>query len=322
MIKEPLSVLGIAKNAKRAKSFGKVGIIGAGMLGQEIIMSVARHGLEVVCLDVNESILTSSMERIGTVLDYKIDKWELTEGERRAMISRIKGTMSYEDLAGCDIVIEAIKSRTREQMIPIRKEIFKKIEEVVDQTCIIATNSTTLVITELSNELEYPERCVSFHFLSPVQESQVVEVVCGLYTSTTSFERVCQFAKMIDKRVVRVTESPGIISTRLVAPLINEACRMLMEGVGSVEDIDTTLKLGFGFPHGPFEMADKYGLDRVVRWLDNLYAEFGELHYKASPTLKKMVRGNRLGMVTRKGFYEYDEDLIKQSPANGFGQGV
>jgi len=207
-------------------------------------------------------------------------------------------------------------------MIPIRKEIFKKIEEVVDQTCIIATNSTTLVITELSNELEYPERCVSFHFLSPVQESQVVEVVCGLYTSTTSFERVCQFAKMIDKRVVRVTESPGIISTRLVAPLINEACRMLMEGVGSVEDIDTTLKLGFGFPHGPFEMADKYGLDRVVRWLDNLYAEFGELHYKASPTLKKMVRGNRLGMVTRKGFYEYDEDLIKQSPANGFGQGV
>ncbi|WP_421825164.1 3-hydroxyacyl-CoA dehydrogenase family protein [Fulvitalea axinellae] len=116
---------------------------------------------------------------------------------------------------------------------------------------------------------------------------------------------------MMNRRVVSVLESPGLISTRLVAPLINEACTMLMEGVGRKEDIDKTMKLGFGFPHGPFEMADKFGLDRVVRWLDNMYAEFGDTRYKASPMLKRMVRANLLGLSVGQGFYRYDKNGVK-----------
>ena len=313
MIFEKLEVLGIQppSQGEGERTISKVGIIGSGVLGQEIIMSVALHGMEVTFLDLDQEILNHSIESLTTEMDHMIEKWELTPGEKKAILSRIRGTLDYADLKDSDLVIEAIKSRTREAMVPVRKEIFKRIEETVRADCLIATNSTTLVITELSSELKKPDRCVSLHFLSPVHESKVVEVVCGLHTTSETFDRICQFSKLIQKRVVRVNESPGIISIRLVAPLINEACGMLMEGVGTVEDIDVTLKLGFGFPLGPFEMADKYGLDRVVRWLDNLYAEFGNLRYKASPLLKKMVRANRLGKVTGQGFYKYNEKMIR-----------
>ena len=160
----------------------------------------------------------------------------------------------------------------------------------------------------MSSELEYPERCVSLHFLSPADKIPIVEIARGLHTSDETYEKVCQFARMFDKKVVAVIESPGIISTRLIAPLINEACEILLEGVGKMEDIDDTMKMGFGFPLGPFEVADKIGLDTIVRWLDNLYREFGDLKYKASPLLKKMVRANHLGRETQRGFYKYNEE--------------
>jgi len=315
MIVEKLDVLGIAPVPPTSgdRAIVKVGIIGSGILGQEIIKAVARYGMEVIFLDLDEEIIAGSMDHLSQDLDLMIEKWALTHAEKATIMSKVRGTLDYHDLADSDMVIEAIKSRSRESMVPVRKEIFKKIESIVSDDCIIATNSTTLVITELSSELHHPERCVSLHFISPVNESKVVEVVCGLHTTKKTFQRICRFAKMIRKKVVHVTESPGIISTRLVAPLINEACGMLLEGVGSVEDIDTTLKLGFGFPLGPFEMADKYGIDRVVRWLENLYAEFGDLRYKASPVLKKMLRANHLGMVTLRGFYSYHKNLTKKT---------
>jgi len=313
---EKLDVLGVDLKPKKTgeQSISKVAIIGGGYLGQEIIRTVARHGLDVVFIDLNEQIIKTTMNSISSELDHLTERWELTVGEKKAIMSRIKGSLDYADLADADLIIEAIKSRTREAMVEVRKEVFKKIEAQVSDQAIIATNSTTLVITELSSELRSPERSVSLHFISPVHESKVVEVVCGLHTSKEAFEKVCRFAEIIGKRVIRVTESPGIISTRLVAPLINEACGILLEGVGTVEDIDTTLKLGFGFPLGPFEMADKYGIDRVVRWLDNLYAEFGNLRYKASPILKKMERANHIGIASRCGFYRYNEKLIKIQP--------
>ena len=136
----------------------------------------------------------------------------------------------------------------------------------------------------------------------------MVEIARGLHTSDETYERVFKFARLFGKQVIPVNESPGVISTRLIAPLINEACEILLEGVGSMPNIDLTMKLGFGFPLGPFEMADKIGIDTVVRWLDNMYREFGDLKYKASPLLKKMMRANHLGRETRIGFYKYDEE--------------
>jgi 3-hydroxybutyryl-CoA dehydrogenase len=293
---------------KSRYEFTKVGIVGCGILGQEISRMVSSHGIDVIFIEISEEKIHQAINSISTDLDGMIEKWGMTFSEKRAIMSRIKGTMNYEDLAGANIVIESVKSRSRESSVDLRKRIFREVEKFIDHETIIATNSTTLVITEMSSELEFPQRCVSLHFLSPADKIPMVEIARGLHTSDETYEKVCQFARLFDKKVVPVVESPGIISTRLIAPLINEACEILMEGVGKMEDIDDTMKMGFGFPLGPFEVADKIGLDTIVRWLDNLYREFGDLKYKASPLLKKMVRANHLGRETQKGFYKYNEE--------------
>ncbi len=293
---------------KNRYEFTKVGIVGCGILGQEITRMVSSHGIDVTFVEISEEKIEQALNSISNDLNDMIERWGMTYSEKRAIMSRINGTMNYEDLEGADIVIESVKSRSRESSVDLRKRIFREIEKDIDPEAIIATNSTTLVITEMSSELEYPERCVSLHFLSPADKIPVVEIARGLNTSDETYDKVCQFARLFDKKVVPVIESPGIISTRLIAPLINEACEILMEGVGKLDDIDDTMKMGFGFPLGPFEVADKIGLDTIVRWLDNLYSEFGDLKYKASPLLKKMVRANHLGRETRQGFYEYNEE--------------
>ncbi len=293
---------------KNRYEFTKVGIVGCGILGQEITRMVSSYGIEVTFVEISKDKIQQALNGISNDLDAMIGKWGMTHGEKRAILSRITGTMNYEALEGADIVIESVKSRTRESSVELRKRIFKEIEKNIDADTIIATNSTTLVITEMSSELDHPQRCVSLHFLSPADKTPVVEISRGLNTSDETYEKVCQFARLFEKKVVSVIESPGIISTRLIAPLINEACEILMEGVGKLEDIDDTMKMGFGFPLGPFEVADKIGLDTIIRWLDNMYKEFGDLKYKASPMLKKMVRANLLGRETRQGFYKYDEE--------------
>jgi len=289
-----------------SETFSKVGIVGCGNLGQEVARMVSNTGVDVVFLEVSKGKIDDALSGISKDLDNMIERWGMTESDKRAILSRIDGTLEYSGLKGCEIVIEAVKSKTREDSVGLRKKIFKEIERVVDKRTIIATNSTTLVITELSSELDHPERCVSLHFISPAADVPVVEVARSLHTSDEAYKRVCKFARLLGKRIIPVIESPGIISTRLIAPMINEACEILMEGVADMEDIDATMKIGFGFPYGPFEMADKIGIDVVVRWLDNLYKEFGDIKYKASPMLKKRVRASHLGRDTGVGFYRYD----------------
>jgi 3-hydroxybutyryl-CoA dehydrogenase len=307
------------ENQHKSETFSKVGIVGCGNLGQEVARMVSNSGVEVIFLEVSETKIDDALRGITRDLDRMIERWGMTESDKRAILSRINGTTRYNDLEGCDIVIEAIKSKTREDSVELRKNIFREIEKVVDQNTIIATNSTTLVITELSSELDHPERCVSLHFISPAADVPILEVARSLHTSDEAYKKVCKFAKLLGKRIIPVIESPGIISTRLIAPMINEACEVLMEGVADMEDIDTTMKVGYGFPYGPFEMADKIGIDVVVRWLDNLYREFGDIKYKASPMLKKRVRANHLGRDTGTGFYRYDAEgkripIEKKSP--------
>lgn len=291
-----------------ADAFNKVGVVGCGVLGQEIVKMVSSYGIDVVFLELTNTKIKEAVAGITKDLDDMIGRWGMTESDKRAILSRIKGTLEYKDLKGCDIVIEAVKSKTREDSVALRKNIFREIEKFVNPKTIIATNSTTLVITELSSELFRPERCVSLHFIPPASDVPVVEVARSIHTSDEAYKRVCKFTRLIGKTIIPVIESPGIISTRLIAPMINEACEILMEGVASMEDIDKTMKTGYGFPLGPFEMADKLGIDMVVRWLDNLYREFGDIKYKASPMLKKRVRANHLGRATHMGFYKYDEE--------------
>jgi len=163
----------------------------------------------------------------------------------------------------------------------------------------------------LASDMEYKDRCISLHFLVSSPEARIVEVVKGLYTSEESYQKVCKFVKLINRSIVQVEESAGLISIRLFAVALNEACQIMMEGVSSMEDIDLTMRVGFGMRLGLFEVADKIGLDKVVRWMENIYSEFGDVKFKPSPLIKKLVRAKHFGMSVGRGFYQYDENGIK-----------
>ena len=308
---EPIEQYGLSQKDRPKTLFSKVGIVGCGSVGQAIARILSCRGIEVVFIELSDSLIKQAIESIGCQLDRMIQRWGMTPGERRSIMSRITGTLHYEDLADCDLVMEAILSKTRESSVEVRKEVFKRIEKFVKPDCIIATNSTTIVITELSSELEHKERCVSLHFSTTTPDAGILEVARGLHTSDESYARVLIFGKLLSKVVIPVEESPGLISVRLLVVLINEACKILVENVATKEDIDLTMSSSLVSKHGPFEMADRIGLDRVYRYMENLYNEFGDIRYKTNPIIKKLVRANQLGKKTRKGFYDYDENGAK-----------
>ncbi|RKD85030.1 3-hydroxyacyl-CoA dehydrogenase family protein [Mangrovibacterium diazotrophicum] len=305
---EAIEDFGLIKKEKSKTLFSKIGIVGCGIVGQNFARVASFYGIEVVFIEVSEEKIREAYRNIGKVLDQRIEHWGLTSGEKRAILSRIKGSLDYKDLAGCDFVVEAIRAVDRGGKLKERKAIFKQIEQVVDEDCIIATNSTTIVITELASELVHRERCVSIHFLIASSEAKMVEVVKGLYTSEEAYAKVCKFVQLINRKVIPVEESAGLIAVRMFVVMLNEACEMLMEGISSIEHIDETMRIGFGMRLSPFAMADKMGLDKIVRWMDNIYNEFGDVRYKPSPYIKRLVRAKQLGEVTGKGFYEYDEE--------------
>ncbi len=304
---EAIEAYGLSKKDKPKALFSQIGIVGCGTTGQSIALMIAETGIEVVFLETNEEKIKQVFVEITETIDSKINHWGMTESDKRAILSRITGTLKYEDFAECDLVIESILSKVREFSLDIRKSVFQKIEEHVCEHCIIATNSTTIVITELASELKHKERCVSLHFSTTAPDAKLVEIVKGLYTSEEVCKNTIKFTKLINKIPIPVEESPGLISVRLFVSLIGEACEVLMEGIGTKENIDLIMKQGFGMPLGPFEFADKVGIDKIVRWMDNLHREFGDLKYKAPPYLKKLYRANHLGRKTGEGFYKYDE---------------
>ncbi len=308
VIYEPIEEFGLSEKRKSKTLFSKIGIVGCGLVGQNIARVASFYGIEVVFIEISEEKILEAYKNIEKVLNERIEHWGITLGEKRAILSRIKGTLEYKDLVGCDFVIEAIRAIDRGGKIRERKEILHKIEAVVDPECIIATHSTTIVITELSSDLQYRDRCVSLHFFINSQEARIVEVVRGLYTTDESYQKVCKFVSLINRKIVPVQESAGLVSVRIFVVLLNEACEILMEGISNVDDIDQTMKIGFGMRLGPFELADKMGLDKVLRWMDNIYNEFGDLRYKPNPYLRKLVRAKHLGIECGDGFYKYDEN--------------
>ncbi|MCF8381092.1 MAG: 3-hydroxyacyl-CoA dehydrogenase family protein [Bacteroidales bacterium] len=308
---EALENFALKQKAPRKKgSVHKVAVIGCGNIGQEIARIVAYNGMEVIFIDLTEERIVEVYKEIEIELDSMIDRWGLTLSEKRVIMSRIKGSTDYEDIKDVDLVIESINSQKPGTNISLRKEIFAKAESVVSEDTIITSNNSTLMISDLAAVLKIPERAVGFHFIGPASSIKVVEVVRGLQTSDYAYDFMLKFAKTIDKRAITLHESPGHISTRLIVTLINEACETLMEGVATVKCIDTTMKLGYGMMFGPFEMADRIGLDKLLRWMDNLYAEFGLQKFKASPILKRLVRAGYTGRYNNKGFYTYKDGKI------------
>ncbi|MCL3780893.1 3-hydroxyacyl-CoA dehydrogenase family protein [Prolixibacteraceae bacterium JC049] len=306
-VREPIEDFGLSKKHKTTTLFSKIGIVGCGKIGQKIARNASAAGIEVVFVEVSEEKINEATENITSFLDNMIAHWGMTDGEKRAILSRIKGTTDYADLAGCEFVVEAINAIDRGKRVADRKEIFRKVEAVVADDCIIATNSTTIIITELSSELTRKDRSIGLHFFIASPEARIVEVVRGLYTSDETYQKVRKFVKLINHGVIPVEESAGLVSVRIFTVLLNEACELFLEGVAEKKDIDKTMGIGFGMRFGPFTTADIIGLDKVVRWMDNMYSEFGDVKYKPNPMIKRLVRAKNYGVPTGEGFYKYDD---------------
>ena len=311
---ESLEDYSISKTIKQKSTvLKKIGIVGCGSMGQDIAMLASSNGIDVAFVDVSEERVEEIYIEMGAKLDRIISRWGLTKGEKRAILSRIKGSADYSILKGCSIVIESVITNNMKDIVEAKQDVFRNIEKVVSRDAIIATNSSTIVISELATALKYRDRALAIHFLSPALTVKIIEVARCLSTSDTAYNLVLKFTRMIDRDVIEVGESPGSISTRLIVSLINESCQVLMEGLSNVDNIDETMRLGYGLQLGPFEMADKIGLDKLVIWMDNLYKEFGERKYKTSPVIKKLVRAGHLGRKTGIGFYNYkDGKIIKK----------
>jgi len=317
-----LEDLALNKKTPQKGMLHKVGIVGCGEMGQQIALQCSQYGIDVVFVDVNEEKVVEALQSMALTLDQIINKWGMTPNEKKLILSRITGSHDFSILAECDVVIETINSRKPGTSLEIRKSVFVKIEEIVRQDCVIASNTATLMISDLAAALKHPERALGMHFISPVREVSIVEVVRCQRTSDEAYEMLAKFAKMIGKEVVHVAESPGNISTRMIIPFVNEACEILMEGVASVSDIDRTMKEASGNMMGPFELADRIGLDKLLKWMENLYAEFGQLKYKPSPLLKRMVRAGLNGMHSGEGFYRWEDGrkVKKAGPLSKLGR--
>lgn len=281
-----------------------VGVVGMGTMGQGIAEMLAFKGLEVLAIEKTEEKLQQAVRMIEHSLDKQIEKWALTQTEKKLVLNRIHPISDYAQLAECELVIETI-SEDLETKIQVIAEIDKHLSPSV----ILASNTSTLSLTELASASSHPERVIGMHFIHPVFKIDLVEIVRGLKTSEETFQRTKHFIEdTIDKKGIMVYESPGFVTTRLICLHINEALHVLEEGVATAEDIDSAMRIGYSFQHGPFEMADRFGLDSVLAALEIMFRDYGELKYRPSIVLKKMVRAGQLGVKSGVGFFNYNED--------------
>jgi len=306
---EAIERYGLSKRNRKRSLFSRIGVVGCGKEGSVIATIAALKGMEVVFLEPTQEKIDNAYLRIESKLDKKIANWGLTENEKKAIMGRIQGITAYEGFSGCDFVIEAIRydDNTGERHIPQRKEVFRQLEEVLSEKAIIASNVSTVVVTELAAEMKFQDRCIGLHFLSNIPDSQIIEIVRGLNTSDETYEKVCLFAKLIKHDYVLVMESAGLISLRMFLIQLNEACAILMEGIATKEDIDKVLTIGFGHRLGVFRTADIIGIEKIVKLLENLFDEYGYMKYKPSPILMQLSRAKHFGVSKNKGFYIYDD---------------
>jgi 3-hydroxybutyryl-CoA dehydrogenase len=254
-------------------------------------------------VDKSEEILKNSLHILSESMDNEIEKWGLTKSEKKAIISRIKPTTTLEETCDVKIVIEAVPEN-----LESKQEVFKQLDLSCSPETIIITNTSTLSITELASSTKRPDKVIGMHFLFPVTKVPLVEIVRGLKTSQQTYGAIKDFADQLNKTPVTVYEYPGYVTTRIIVPFLNEAMHVLMEGIASADDIDTAMKLGFGFNIGPLALADMMGLDVVMSWMENLLNELSEHKYNPCPLLRKMVRAGHLGQKTGQGFFMYDAE--------------
>jgi len=280
-----------------------VGIVGGGTMGRGIAVTCAAAGFDVRITDRSAELTAQCLVEIGEDLDRDIAKWRRTEPEKKAALGRLRAIDSLAELSTAYWVIEAVP-----EDLELKCRLFEELDRTCQPDTLLASNTSTLSITQIATQTKRPDRVIGLHFLHPAPRVPLVEVVRGLSTSDTTFASAREFVQALGKTAVEVFEYPGYVSTRVILPFINEAMHVVMEGVASAEAVDTAMKLGYGLPVGPLGLADRMGLDEVMRWMQHLFSELGDLKYRPCPLLRKMIRAGRLGVKSGRGFFEYDEN--------------
>lgn len=280
--------------------FKKIGVLGAGTMGNGIANIIAKNGFEVTMVDIDEDNLEKGYQRIEKNLSRSVKKERITETEKEESLAKITTSTKMESLSDVDLVIEAAVEN-----LEIKKDIFSNLDKIVKDDAILATNTSALSITEIAAVTERKDKIIGIHFFNPVPVMKLVEVIKAAETSTDCYEEVNEFVASINKEAVKVNEAPGFVVNRILVPMINEAAYILQEGVASAEDIDKAMKLGANHPVGPLALGDLIGLDVCLAIMETLHEELGEDKYRPCPLLRKKVRSEQLGRKTGKGFYNY-----------------
>jgi 3-hydroxybutyryl-CoA dehydrogenase len=279
----------------------KVGVVGAGTMGNGIAHVFAMSGYDVVLMDVEESFVDRAIAMITKNLDRMIKKEKITEAEKEATLSKIAKTTNLKDMADCDIIVEAAT-----EDYALKQKIFRDLDSICKKDVILATNTSSISITQIASNVKCPDKVVGMHFMNPVPMMKLVEVVRGVATSDDTYNAVMELAANLGKTPVGVNDYPGFVANRLLMPMINEACYTLMEGVATKESIDTVMKLGMAHPMGPLTLADLIGLDVCLAIMEVLYEGFADSKYRPCPLLRNMVKAGYLGRKTKRGFYQYE----------------
>ena len=277
-----------------------IGVVGAGTMGHGIAQVCAMHGYRVTLVDISQELLERALEKITRSLEKLRRKGRLDEAAYQAALENLSTALALDAVAEADMVIEAVSERRA-----LKLEIFQELDALTRPEAILASNTSSISITELGAATARPQQVIGMHFMNPVPIMKLVEVIPGLATDEETLETTIALARALDKTPVQAADYPGFIANRILIPMINEAIYALMEGVGTAEAIDTVMKLGMNHPMGPLTLADFIGLDVVLEILNVLYEGLGDPKYRACPLLKQMVAAGYLGRKSGRGFYEY-----------------
>jgi 3-hydroxybutyryl-CoA dehydrogenase len=278
----------------------RVAVIGAGQMGNGIAHVFAQSGFDVTMIDVAAPALERGKSTIASNLDRQIKKGSLQAADKDAILGRIAASQSFDAAADASLVVEAATENR-----DLKFKIFSDLDSIASADAILATNTSSISITEIAARTKRPAKVIGMHFMNPVPVMQLVEVIRGLATSDDTTQRVLEISKAVGKTPVEVQDYPGFVANRILMPMINEAIYCLMEGVGSAESIDTVMKLGMNHPMGPLALADLVGLDTCLAILEVLHEGLGDPKYRPCPLLRKYVAAGWLGRKTKRGFHAY-----------------